>query len=73
LASGRAPQRRTPSRRGGTATPRRCRRACTVVEELGANVFEIEVSDNQGRTYAMLALPESKLMVLYHQPVSVAS
>lgn len=45
----------------------------TVVEVLDPGVFEVEFSDNQGRTYAMLALPEDKLMVLYHQPVAVAS
>lgn len=44
----------------------------TVVEVLDAGVFEIEFCDNEGRTYAMLAVPESKLMVLYHQPVQVA-
>ena len=45
----------------------------TVVELLDDGVFEVEFSDNQGRTYAMLAVPEIKLMVLYHQPVQVAS
>ena len=45
----------------------------TVVELLDESVFEVEFSDNQGRTYALLAVPEAKLMVLYHQPVQVAS
>ena len=45
----------------------------TVVEWLDEGVFEIEFSDDQGRTYATLAVPEKKLMVLYHQPVPVAS
>lgn len=45
----------------------------TVVELLDEGVFEVEFSDNQGRTYAMLTVPETKLMVLYHQPVQVAS
>ena len=45
----------------------------TVVELLDEGVFEVEFSDNQGQTYAMLAVPEAKLMVLYHQPVQVAS
>ena len=45
----------------------------TVVELLDDGVFEVEFSDNQGRTYAMQAVPETKLMVLYHQPVQVAS
>ena len=45
----------------------------TVVELLDDGVFEVEFSDNQGQTYALLAVPEAKLMVLYHQPVQVAS
>ena len=45
----------------------------TVVELLDDGVFEVEFSDNQGQTYAMLAVHENKLMVLYHQPVQVAS
>jgi hypothetical protein len=45
----------------------------TVVEVLDPGIFEVEFCDNQGRTYAMFAVPESKLMVLYHQPVQVAS
>jgi hypothetical protein len=43
----------------------------TVVEELAPNVFEVEFSDNEGRTYAMLALNADQLMVLhYEQAVS---
>ncbi len=45
----------------------------TVVECLDANHFEIEFSDNHGRTYAQLAVSADKLMVLHHQPVPVAS
>lgn len=45
----------------------------TVVECLGAGHFEIEFSDNQGRTYAQLAVPEDKLMVLHHQPILVTT
>ena len=44
----------------------------TVVESLGSDVFEVEFSDNEGRTYASLALPASHLMVLRHQPAGVA-
>ncbi len=44
----------------------------TVVEQLAPDVFEIEFSDNEGRTYAMLALRAKQLMVLHHQPVQVA-
>ncbi len=42
----------------------------TVVEALEAGVFEVEFSDNQGRTYATCAIPADKLIVLHHQPVA---
>ena len=45
----------------------------TVVECLSAGHFEIEFSDNQGRAYAQLAVPENKLMVLHHQPSLVTT
>jgi hypothetical protein len=41
----------------------------TVVEELTDEIFEVEFSDNQGRSYAQLAVPSEKLLVLYFQPV----
>ena len=41
----------------------------TVVEHLAPDVFEVEFSDNDGRTYATLALRADQLMVLHHQPV----
>ena len=44
----------------------------TVVERLAAEVFEVEFSDNEGRTYATLALRADQLIVLYYQPVEVA-
>jgi hypothetical protein len=40
----------------------------TVVEILAPEVFEVEFSDNQGRTYAMRALPGSQLMILHYAP-----
>jgi hypothetical protein len=43
----------------------------TVVESLAPDVFEVEFSDNQGRTYASLALHAGQLMVLRHQPVTM--
>ena len=43
----------------------------TVVEKLDG-AFEVEFSDNSGRTYATLAVPSDRLMVLHHQPVEVA-
>lgn len=42
----------------------------TVVESLGPGVYEVEFSDDSGRTYAMLALREEQLMALHHQPVT---
>ena len=44
----------------------------TVVEPLAPNVFEVEFCDNQGRTYATLALPADQLMILHHDVVQVA-
>jgi hypothetical protein len=43
----------------------------TVVEALAPGVFEVEFSDNEGRTYASLALPAEQLMVLHHQPAKL--
>lgn len=40
----------------------------TVVEQLGESAYEVEFSDDDGRTYAMLALDEEQLLVLHHQP-----
>ena len=42
----------------------------TVVEVLGPEVFEVEFCDNNGRTYATLALRADQLMVLHYQPVT---
>ena len=33
----------------------------TVVEELAPDVFEVEFNDNQGRTYAMLAMANTPI------------
>ena len=41
----------------------------TVVESLAPGVFEVEFSDNEGRTYASLALEAGQLLVLHHEPV----
>ncbi len=40
----------------------------TIVENLASGIYEVEFSDDQGRTYALLALPADQLMRLYHQP-----
>ncbi len=44
----------------------------TVVELLAPDVFEAEFIDNEGRTYASLALRSDQILVLHHQPVKVA-
>lgn len=44
----------------------------TIVEFLAPGVFEVEFSDNDGRTYAMASLSAALLMVLHHQPLSAA-
>ena len=40
----------------------------TVVEAHGSGVFEVEFADNEGKTYAMLPLKSSQLLVLHYQP-----
>jgi hypothetical protein len=44
----------------------------TVVECLAPGVFEVEFSDEQGRTYAELPLRENQLLVLRYQPQQAA-
>jgi hypothetical protein len=41
----------------------------TVVELLSPGVYEVEFSDDQGRTYAQLPLKEEELIVLHTAPV----
>ena len=41
----------------------------TIVEVLGPGVYEVEFSDNEGRTYAQLALSAPQLMILHEEPV----
>lgn len=40
----------------------------TVVEILAPDVFEVEFSDNEGRTFAELALRADQLLVLHYEP-----
>lgn len=42
----------------------------TVVETLAPGVFEVEFSDDAGRTYATVALKESELIALHYNPVA---
>jgi hypothetical protein len=44
----------------------------TVVEELASGVYEVEFSDNEGRTYAMTALKVDQLIVLHYEPAPTA-
>lgn len=41
----------------------------TAVELLAPGVFEVEFTDDEGRSYAMVALNVDQLMVLHHNPV----
>jgi hypothetical protein len=41
----------------------------TVVEILASDVFEVEFNDDEGQTYAMLALHADQLIVLHYQLV----
>lgn len=42
----------------------------TVVEILDIGVFEVEFCDNDGRTYATLALRNDQIMALHYAPVA---
>ena len=44
----------------------------TIVEQLDPGVFEVEFTDNDGRTFASLALKTKQLMVLHYQPLEAA-
>ncbi len=41
-----------------------------IVEVLAKDVFEVEFSDNEGRSYALAPLRSEQLLVLHHQPVA---
>jgi hypothetical protein len=43
----------------------------TVVEELDADAFVIEFSDDRGRTYAMLPFRAHQLLVLHFEPTEL--
>jgi hypothetical protein len=43
-----------------------------VVEVLAPDVFEVEFSDKNGRSYASLALRQNQLMVLHYRFLRVA-
>ena len=43
----------------------------TVVEQLAPDIYEVEFSDNSGRTYAIGAIAASSLIVLHYQNAQV--
>ena len=43
----------------------------TLVEALTDGWWEVEFSDDDGKTYALLALPAEQLITLHHAPVRV--
>ena len=45
----------------------------TVVETWAPDVYEVEFSDDNGRTYALVALKGDQLMRLHHEPVHEAA
>ena len=45
----------------------------TVVENWAPGIFEVEFADDNGRTYAMVALKADQLMQLHHEPVHQAA
>lgn len=44
----------------------------TVIETLAPGVYEVEFSDDEGRTYAQLALRDRQLLVLHYRPQQAA-
>ncbi len=40
----------------------------TIVERLAPGVYEVEFSDDNGRTYASLSLRGDQLLQLHHEP-----
>jgi len=45
----------------------------TVVENWAPGVYEVEFCDDNGRTYAMVALKAEQQMQLHHEPVNQAA
>ena len=44
----------------------------TIVEYLDEDVFEVEFSDNEGRSYASIALSTNQFLILHYEPAQVA-
>jgi Domain of unknown function (DUF4926) len=45
----------------------------TVVESWAPGLFEAEFCDDNGKTYAMVALKADQLLQLHHEPVNQAA
>lgn len=45
----------------------------TVVETFAPGVYEVEFCDDNGKTYAMVALKADQLLRLHHEPVNQAA
>jgi len=44
----------------------------TIIDNLAPGVFEVEFSDDTGKTYASLSLRSSQLLVLHHNQFAAA-
>ena len=44
-----------------------------IVEELAPEVYEVEFTDTEGRTYAQLPLKAEQIMTLRYAPIQVAA
>lgn len=44
----------------------------TIVECLAADLYEVEFSDDEGHTYALVPLRSEQLMVLHYRPSKAA-
>ena len=45
----------------------------TIVEQVAPGVYEVEFSDDNGRTYATLSLRADQLLRLHHEPIHQAA
>ena len=45
----------------------------TIVEKLAPGIYEVEFSDDAGKTYAMIPVPATLLMQLHHEPKHCAA
>ncbi len=50
-----------------------CGQVGTVVEDLAPGAYEVEFSDDDGRTYAMASLKANQIMRLHHEPIYEAA